>query len=130
MRPTSLLVDSRIAVEVSPRKTWATGIFSAGMIAVIALAFKPLMPPFPDGKMSYSYCAFVGLMIGVCGLFGDLAFSMIKRDLGAKDTGSLLPPTVLLIVQDTLHPDVICGRQMVRKFLVRHRRISRKSKHV
>ena len=58
-----------------------------GHVVVVRAADAAL----PGRNLSYSYCAFVGLMIGVAGLFGDLVFSMIKRDIGVKDSGTTLP---------------------------------------
>ncbi len=84
-------LELRIAPDVSPKKTWSAGILSALIIAALALLFVPILPVFPDGRITYLYCAFVGFSIGILGLFGDLAFSMVKRDAGVKDSGTALP---------------------------------------
>lgn len=33
----------------------------------------------------------MGVLIAIAGFFGDVTISAIKRDLGIKDTGTLLP---------------------------------------
>jgi phosphatidate cytidylyltransferase len=85
------MLDCRIAAEVSPNKTWSAGIASAIITGGLALALVPLLPAFPQGAMSFRHGLLFGVIIGMLGLFGDLAFSMVKRDIGVKDSGSVLP---------------------------------------
>ena len=75
-----------IAPSVSPNKTWegfAGGVLAA---AVLAAAVLPL-----DGVSSPVRGAIVGVTVGLAGFLGDLVASMVKRDLGVKDLGRLLP---------------------------------------
>lgn len=75
-----------IAPTVSPNKTWEG--FLGGVIgaAVLAGAVLPL-----DGSSSIARGAVVGAAVGVAGFLGDLVASMVKRDLGVKDLGRILP---------------------------------------
>jgi phosphatidate cytidylyltransferase len=85
------VVEARIAPTVSPNKTWATGVISALLTGILALLFVPIMPPFGSEQLTYAFAALSGLILGMFGLMGDLAFSMVKRDLHVKDSGNLLP---------------------------------------
>ena len=82
----SLLGRRPIAPSVSPNKTWEG--FLGGVIgaALFAAAVLPL-----DGSSSVLRGLVVGSAVGVAGFLGDLVASMIKRDLGVKDLGRLLP---------------------------------------
>jgi phosphatidate cytidylyltransferase len=81
-------VGSRpMAPNVSPGKT-VEG-FTGGLIAAIiagAIIGKELAP---WGGMKHGLV--LGIVVGVAAPLGDLFESMVKRDLGVKDTGSLLP---------------------------------------
>jgi phosphatidate cytidylyltransferase len=71
---------------VSPKKTWegfAGGVFTT---TVIASLISSLVTPF-----SMRHAAFIGALLSVAGLSGDLLVSAIKRDAGVKDTGVVLP---------------------------------------
>lgn len=41
--------------------------------------------------MNFGYAILYGLMGGMASVFGDLCFSVIKRQTGIKDYGNLIP---------------------------------------
>jgi phosphatidate cytidylyltransferase len=83
---------------LSPGKTWAGGVGalvgSAGS-AVLWLHYStPLFTPTGDPTWvspPWYASAIYGLILGATGLIGDLCESLIKRDVGKKDSSSLLP---------------------------------------
>ena len=75
-----------LAPTVSPNKTWegvVGGLVAAGAVGTLVL---PL-----DGTSSATRGLVVGVVVGIAALLGDLVASMVKRDLGVKDLGRLLP---------------------------------------
>lgn len=78
---------SRQLSSISPKKTWEGAIagFAGAFIAVFAIRV------FMKDTMSAPLAAWLAAAIGVGGQLSDLAESMIKRAVGAKDSSSLLP---------------------------------------
>lgn len=79
----------RVAPVVSPNKTlegMIGGVVTTTALAVALVVAVPTLTPF-----SWWHAALFGAGIGVTGILGDLTVSAVKRDLGVKDTGTLLP---------------------------------------
>jgi phosphatidate cytidylyltransferase len=76
----------KVLPTVSPGKTWAGLI--GGVITTMGLAFllAPWLTPF-----DHLHSLLVGLLIGLAGFIGDVTVSALKRDLGVKDSGQLIP---------------------------------------
>lgn len=75
--------------EISPSKTvegLVGGMASAVIASVVLVGVFPGISPWTPGK-----ALALGLVVAVMAPLGDLCQSMIKRDLGIKDTGSLIP---------------------------------------
>jgi len=72
---------------ISPKKTWEGA--AAGFIAAVitTLAIGRLM----NGTVSPAFAAGAGVLIGIFGQISDIAESMLKRAVGAKDSSNLLP---------------------------------------
>jgi phosphatidate cytidylyltransferase len=77
---------SRVAPNVSPNKTVAGTV--AGMVASVFFGFAVAGSISP---WTHSRGLVLGLLVAGGAFLGDLCASMIKRDLGVKDFGSLLP---------------------------------------
>jgi phosphatidate cytidylyltransferase len=76
----------KMAPVISPKKTWE-GLAGSAFLCIVAGAI--LLPAMLHGHW------WQGVITGIAALaaavFGDLAESMIKRDLAIKDMGTLLP---------------------------------------
>lgn len=77
----------RLAPSVSPAKTWE-GLVGALATVLLLAAFvtEPLVP-----SLDLVQALVLGTGITVAGMLGDLSESLIKRDLGVKDLGRLVP---------------------------------------
>lgn len=75
-----------IAPRVSPKKTWEGAAAGTLTVVVLALAVGPFIGPF-----TWITAAGLAAITAVIAPLGDLAESLIKRDLGVKDMGTLLP---------------------------------------
>ena len=82
-----LLGKHKLYVIVSPGKTWegAVGGFASSVLG--GMLFSQAF----DLHDSVATIAAVSGVISIAGQVGDLAESMIKRNYGAKDSGTILP---------------------------------------
>jgi len=80
----------KLAELVSPNKTWEG--FWGGVAACSALALG-LWSQLPDHAAHIGLGSVLAVIIiaGLASVVGDLTVSMVKRESGVKDTGSLLP---------------------------------------
>jgi len=75
-----------LCTNVSPWKTREGALGAVVISALFPLAVRFALPEF-----SAIECVIAGLIIGIGGHLGDLAISVIKRDVGVKDMGTLIP---------------------------------------
>ncbi|MGH3656196.1 MAG: phosphatidate cytidylyltransferase [Micromonosporaceae bacterium] len=82
----SLLGQHRMAPSVSPNKSWegfGGSVLASAVGSALMVQFM-LHQPWWEG-------ALFGVAIAFAGTLGDLSESLMKRDLGVKDMGRLLP---------------------------------------
>ncbi len=75
-----------LSPRLSPNKT-VEGFIAAIVITVaVTVSFR-----FALAGMSLAHTVLLGLLLAVAGTCGDLAMSLIKRDVHVKDSGHLIP---------------------------------------
>ncbi|MDP9242023.1 MAG: phosphatidate cytidylyltransferase [Actinomycetota bacterium] len=80
--------DHPLAPSISPSKSWEGTVAILVVVAVSVGAVGAYVDPFKD---HVARALIFGALVAVAAQFGDLAESLIKRDLGVKDMSSILP---------------------------------------
>ena len=77
----------KMAPRVSPNKSWEG--FIAGIVA--SMAFWCLTVLVPGVNISIPQALVFGLICGATSVMGDLCESRVKRSVGFKDSGTIMP---------------------------------------
>lgn len=95
-----------LARRVSPHKTWEGLLAGLAVTVALSLVLAPWLTSLADGASWEGFAPVPGWLSGWlsrwpaalaasvivgAGLLGDLTVSALKRDLGVKDTGAILP---------------------------------------
>ena len=75
-----------LAPTISPNKSWEGVIGATLGVLIVALSIVPAFEPFTGSR-----AVGLALVIALTAPLGDLAESALKRDLGVKDMGTILP---------------------------------------
>jgi phosphatidate cytidylyltransferase len=81
-----LLGRHKVVPTVSPGKTLEGLCGGILVTTILAIALAPWLTPF---SLLHSLC--IGLLLSLTGFIGDVTISALKRDLGIKDSGNLIP---------------------------------------
>lgn len=83
----TLLGKHRLFERISPKKSWEG--FFGGLFFTMAGAFliAYLFPP----ELAHCHWIAMAVIVVVFGVFGDLLESLLKRNMGIKDSGRFLP---------------------------------------
>lgn len=81
----------KLIPRVSPGKTVAGAVGALVGTILSAVGYTFVLARFPTYRMGIAEAVAFGVLISVSAQVGDLAESLFKRDVGVKDSGTLLP---------------------------------------
>jgi phosphatidate cytidylyltransferase len=76
----------KLRSNISPNKTWEGALGALAVSLALPWLVRFALPHFSPGQL-----VLAGLIVGIGGQLGDLTLGVIKRDLGIKDMGNLIP---------------------------------------
>ena len=82
-------IQRPLAPNVSPKKSWEGIIGGAVATVFVSAALVTSFVSVFEGRRWDAVA--LGLVVAIAATFGDLAESLLKRDIGVKDMGTLLP---------------------------------------
>ena len=81
----------KLAPVISPKKS-VEGLFGGVLGAILGMiVYCLVLQNFFGFQVSYLYAVIYGILGSLVSAFGDLCFSAIKRQVGIKDYGDLIP---------------------------------------
>lgn len=87
----SLLGKHKMIPHVSPGKTWEGFIGALVFAQLAACGLYALLPNQLSVLQSWQHVICLGFLLAILAVIGDLAESVVKRSLNAKDSGKMLP---------------------------------------
>jgi phosphatidate cytidylyltransferase len=87
----ALMGGPRFAPVISPKKTWSGTISGSVAATIIAPVYGWLVLRPAGIEIGAAPLALLGLVVSVLGQVGDLAESLLKREAGVKDSGTVFP---------------------------------------
>ncbi|MBI2288347.1 MAG: phosphatidate cytidylyltransferase [Chloroflexi bacterium] len=79
----------QLAPRISPSKTWEGVI--GGIIGAIIISLFFILPTPLSLDMNWQQAILLGILVSIFSQLGDLVESLFKRNMGAKDSGRLMP---------------------------------------
>ncbi len=81
----------KLAPEISPKKT-IEGVIGGVLGAIFGMVvFSLVLDVFFECKMNYAFAILYGALGSAAAVFGDLCFSVVKRQTNIKDYGNIIP---------------------------------------
>jgi len=81
----------KLALAVSPGKTWEGAAGGLVCSVLLATGLVGIVPALRMVSLSLTDWALLAFALGAISIVGDLFESVLKRETGAKDSGTLLP---------------------------------------
>ena len=87
----SLIGKRKMIPHISPGKTWEGFVGAIFFAQLAACGIYALIPNKLTALQSWPHVIALGFLLAVLAVVGDLAESVVKRSLHAKDSGNMLP---------------------------------------
>ncbi len=97
----SLIGKHKMTPYISPGKSWEGGVGGLIFGVVTSLIFYQMMPQIPI-HLTFYQALWLGLLLSFMAQIGDLAESLIKRDVGVKNSSQIPGLGGILDILDSL----------------------------
>ena len=87
----SLFGKHKMWPKHSPGKTWEGTAIGVAACVAVGILIGPMFNALPYHQTSWPFWLLLALVCSIIGTLGDLVESMLKRSVGLKDSGNIMP---------------------------------------